>query len=277
MYFVIIFPILTTQLIKIFISLQNRIKCSDTKYKKTALDITRAKLNRLKMRIYRDKGMSESQRQKVKEYDWKKAAARRLQLKCDKIAKKECDKSRKRKSRAKLKVPTSPQKYAKHVEKVVKLAQCDPVKSAILVKCLDGTNILKNVAKPLSVLELQSLKRKNRIQEHSALVDKFRNKYGSLRQASKSLNVHWKTFHHLCQPLAKKKKEIRDSWVDIKTFYERDYISQELPSIQCQGRCYMTKTLEESYHAYVEDCLKHLRSTCHFHHLHTSILQKCTQ
>ena len=65
--------------------------------------------------------MSESQRQKVKEYDWKKAAARRLQLKCDKIAKKESDKSRKRKSRAKLKVSTS-QKYAKHVEKVVKLA-----------------------------------------------------------------------------------------------------------------------------------------------------------
>ena len=84
-----------------------------------------------------------------------------------------------------MKVPTSPQKYAKHVEKVVKLAQCDPVKSAILVKCLDGTNILKNVTKPLSVLELQSLKRKNCIQEHSALVDKFRNKYGSLRQARK--------------------------------------------------------------------------------------------
>ena len=48
--------------------------------KKTALDITRAKLNRLKMRIYRDKGMSESQRQKVKEYDRKKACSKEVTI-----------------------------------------------------------------------------------------------------------------------------------------------------------------------------------------------------
>ena len=70
------------------------------------------------------------------------------------------------------------------------------------------------------------------------------------------MGVNWKTMQCLSQPLVKKTKQTRDTWVDIKTFYQRDNISQELPSIHCQCRRYMTKTLEESYHCYMEDCLK---------------------
>ena len=92
--------------------------------------------------------------------------------------------------------------------------------------------------------------------EHAALVQKFKKHYGSLRKASTALGVNWKTMQCLSQPLVKKTKQTRDTWVNIKTFYQRDNILQELPSICCQGRRYMTKTCEESYHCYVEDCLK---------------------
>ena len=74
-------------------------------------------------------------------------------------------------------------------------------------------------SKLLSVLQLQSLKAKNHKSEHSKLVDKIRTSYGSLIKASKALNVHWCTFHRLCQSLKKKKKLIHEEWIDIRTFY----------------------------------------------------------
>ena len=74
--------------------------------------------------------------------------------------------------------------------------------------------------KPLSVLELQSLRRKNRKQEHSSLVEKFKEEYGGLHKASKSLGVNWKTFHKLCKPPVMKTKWVKQVWVDIKKFYQ---------------------------------------------------------
>ena len=49
---------------------------------------------------------------------------------------------------------------------------------------------------------------------------------------------------------------VREQWVDIKNFYTHDNISQEFPNIKTAGRQYMTKTLDESYTVYKEDCVK---------------------
>ena len=83
-------------------------------------------------------------------------------------------------------------------------------------------------SKSLSVLKLQSLKAKNHKTEHSKLVDKIRTTYGSLRRANKALNVHWCTFHRLCQPLKKKQKLIHEEWINIRTFYNQDNVSFEM-------------------------------------------------
>ena len=73
---------------------------------------------------------------------------------------------------------------------------------------------------------------------------------------SNTLNVHWRTFHRLCQPLKKRNKAIYDVWIDIQTFYQQDNVSFEMPIAQASGRQFLTKTLEESYHIYKEDCNK---------------------
>ena len=140
------------------------------------------------------------------------------------------------------------------------LARCAQVATSdvlheILVNSLSVIQIAKK-SKSLSVLKLQSLKAKNCKTEHSKLVDKICTTYGSLRRASKALNVHWCTFHRLCQPLKKKQKLIHEEWIDIRTFYNQDNISFEMPIATACGRCYLTKTLEESYQLYKQECMK---------------------
>ena len=96
------------------------------------------------------------------------------------------------------------------MSKVVKLAEKDSVKSNILIKSLETHKIPNfNSSKPLAVFELQALKNKNRVQEHAALVSKFKKHYGSLRKANTALGVNWKTMQHSSQPLVKKMKQIR--------------------------------------------------------------------
>ena len=70
------------------------------------------------------------------------------------------------------------------------------------------------------------------------------------------MNVHWTTFNRLCKPPQKKNKQLKEQWVDIKTFYARDNVSQELPLARAKGQRYMTKTLEEAYHMYTEHFAK---------------------
>lgn len=135
------------------------------------------------MSIYRSHGMSLEQKEKIKEYDKKKAAARWLKLKREREVKREMATSRKCKSRVKFKISKSPTKYAKLVSKVVKVAEGDSVKSNILITSLEAHKVSNFYSsKPLSVLELQAPKNKNRIQEDSALVQKFKDYYGSLRK-----------------------------------------------------------------------------------------------
>ena len=86
------------------------------KYKESLVPITKQELNRLKMRVYRSHGMSKGQKEKIKEYDRKRAEAKWLKKKIGKEIERENNHSRKHSSRAKLKIPTYPTKYAKHVK-----------------------------------------------------------------------------------------------------------------------------------------------------------------
>ena len=135
------------------------------------------------------------------------------------------------------------------------VATTSDVLHEILVSSLSVMPIA-NKSKSVSVLELQSLKAKNHKTEHSKLVDKICTTYGSLRRASKALNVHWHTFHRLFQPLKKKQKLIHEEWIDIRTFYNQDNVSFDMPIARACGRRYLTKTFEESYQLYKQECMK---------------------
>ena len=54
------------------------------KYKNSPVPITKKELNRLKMRVYRLHGMSKEQKQKVQDYDKKRAQAKWLKKKIEK-------------------------------------------------------------------------------------------------------------------------------------------------------------------------------------------------
>ena len=111
-------------------------------------------------------------------------------------------------------------------------------------------------SKPLPLFQLQFLKAKNCVQEHAKLVTQIKKDYGSLCKASIVMNVHWTIFNRLCKPPQKKSKQLKEQWVDIKTSYARDNVSQELPLARAKGQRYMTKTLEEAYHMYTEHFAK---------------------
>ena len=111
----------------------------------------------------------------------------------------------------------------------------------------------------LPILQLQSLQNKNRPKEHAKLVEEFKSQYGSLRKASIATNVQWPTFHRLCRPVQHKIKARRQTWVDILSFNKLDIVSQELPATRCSGKRYLTRTLEESYTMYKDDCKKKLK------------------
>ena len=98
-------------------------------------------------------------------------------------------------------------------------------------------------------------KNKNNVKEHEKLVSEIKKQYGSLSKASVVLKVPWKTFHRLWQKPRKRQKMVRDQWVEIRKFYSRDNISTELPNIKTAGRHYLTKTLEQSYQFYKEECI----------------------
>ena len=113
----------------------------------------------------------------------------------------------------------------------------------------------KITSKSISILQLQSFKNKNCVKEHEKLVSEIKKQYGSFRKASVALKVPWKTFYRLCQKPKKRQKMVRDQWVEIRKFYSRDKISTELPNIKTAGRHYLTKTLEQSYQFYKEECI----------------------
>ena len=141
----------------------------------------------------------------------------------------------KRKSRSYQEIPTEPEKFRKHVKKVFSIAGKCPVKTQILVNTFSSVQFATLASKPLPLFQLQSLKAKNCVQEHAKVVPQIKKDYGSLCKASIVMNVHWTIFNRLCKPPQKKSKQLKEQWVDIKTFYTRDNVSQELPLARAKG------------------------------------------
>ena len=93
------------------------------------------------------------------------------------------------------------------------------------------------------------------MKEHDLLVQKLKKEYGSIRKASHAMKVPYKTLHNLCQEVKPRIKVAREKWIDIKTFYSKDGVSQPLPSIKSGGHRYLTYTLEEAHALYKQHCL----------------------
>ena len=102
------------------------------------------------------------------------------------------------------------------------------------------------------------LRWQNRVTEHKQMIEKIKSEYGSIRKASGHLHVPYKNLQNLCQPLVKRKKTIRETWVNIHHFYEKEIVSHEHPSVRLKGR-FLTTTLEECYSLYKEDCKMNLK------------------
>ena len=200
------------------------------------------------MKVYRDSRISEVQKEKVRLCDKQRAAAHRLKQKMSSDEQRE--KWRKEKSNYrqkwgnKFRIPEKSEQFEKLVNDICQVAKSSPKKANILVRSFASHGFVDKItSKSISILQLQSLKNKNRVKEHEKLVSDIKKQYGSLRKASVALKVPWKTFHRLCQKLKKRKKMVRDQWVEIKKFYTRDNILTELPNIKTAGRHYLTKTL----------------------------------
>lgn len=206
------------------------------------------------MRLWRAKA-SESQKLKVIEYDRKRAAAKRLEDKV-KLGQKRCNAAeRKRKSRDSQLVPCTERGFKKHVKQLLFVAQKSPSKVDYLQKTVGTLDSLAG-PKRYSLLQMKSFKMQNRVQDHKRLVDKMIADYGSKRKASLALNVPWPTFHRLCKPPVKKIKTVRETWKQVRQFFETGLASIELPGGRSSGKRYLNKTLEETFTIYKNACLQ---------------------
>ena len=184
----------------------------------------------------------------------KRQAKIRLETKCQLESQREKNRSRQQKCRLLKSIPNSPTKFKSVFKSLCKLATSSPRKQQIINDCL-GTFKSSFESKPkVSVIQLQMLWRQNRLTEHNNIVQKIWKEYGSINKASASLHIPYKTLHSLCQPLKKKNKTIRETWVNIRKFYEKETVSHEHPSAKLKGHRFMTASIEESYKWYKEHC-----------------------
>ena len=95
--------------------------------------------------------------------------------------------------------------FEKQVELLCLIAKQSTKKAKIMFEKIAQLQPAQN-KKRISVFQLQSLKHKNCIKDHSVLVDKIKEEFGSLRKAAKAYNLYWRTFNMLCQPPVPKKK-----------------------------------------------------------------------
>ena len=151
-------------------------------------------------------------------------------------------------------IPASPTKNKKWVHCVLKAAEKSPKKMMILqdtlasFKPVANQNMLNRTR--VSVLQLQFVKKSNRMEEHADLVKQLIKEFGSIRKASYQLGVPYKTLHRLCQDPVVWKKETKQVWTDIKNFYTSNVVSYELPSASSNGRRFLSITLEECFLVY---------------------------
>ena len=60
----------------------------------------------------------------------------------------------------------------------------------------------------------------------------------------------------MCQPLVSRKKESKQVWTDITSFYTSNVVSHELPAAKYKGRRFLNLTLDECYLLYRDGCLR---------------------
>ena len=228
----------------------------------------KCEINRIKMQNYRCDKMTHRQKDRYREVNRKMAAANRLKKKIEESVRKQNDRDRQQKRWLLKKIPNSPSKFRKIVQTVVKVAERSPKKMLILQDVVltfkSVASTVRNRSSRVSVLQLQFLKQRNRVKEHSDSIRNLLKEYGSMRKCSFHLAVPYKTLHRLCQPPVVRKKETKQVWTDIKKFYNSDVVSHKLPSVRCKGRRFLTLSLEECFSMYKEGCINEGKSNVSF-------------
>ena len=228
------------------------------------IDLKR-QMNALKMCNYHRSLIGEKCENFLKKERLRQAAVR-LKNKIGDKHHRESNRLRQQKCRMLKVVPQSPSKYHKVVKSLCKAASSSPRKKLILQNCLSSFKF-ESIPTPkpkLSILQLQMLRRQNRLFEHKQLVTKIKREYGSINKASLQLHVPYKTLHSLCKPLEKKRKTVCETWVNIRLFYNKEIVSHEHPSVRLKGHRFMTSTLEECFTLYKDDCKKEFKVAVSF-------------
>ena len=167
--FVVIVPIWLTVVFSIFFSDLN----GDIEFK--------CEMNRIKMQNHRCDKMTDRQKDKYREVNRKMAAANHLKEKIEESVRKQNDRDRQQKCQLLKKFPNSPSKFRKIVETVVKVAERSPKKMLILQNVLSTfksvASTVRNRSSRVSVLQLQFLKQRNHVKEHSDSVRNFLKEY----------------------------------------------------------------------------------------------------
>ena len=224
--------------------------------------------NRICMQNYCRNVMSDEQKLRCKELNHKTAATNCLKKKECQTFVKERNRIRQQKCRLLKTIPASPSKYQKVVHCVLRAAEKSPKKMMILQDTLPSFKPVANQSRlnrtRVSVLQLQFVKKSNRMKEHADLVKQLIKEFGSIRKASFQFGVPYKTLHRLCQAPVVQKKETKQVWTDIKNFYISNVVSHELPSARCNRRCFLSMTLEECFIVYKEGCSREGKSNVSF-------------
>ena len=138
--------------------------------------LTKTERNRLRMEIYHQERCSKNQKQKIREYDRKRAAAMRLKKKFEQESNRGKSWKRSKKYRDSKEIPTSREKF---VKKVCNIAKNSPRKTKIITGTMATHNFAVMSRPTLSILQLQSLQNNNRSKEHAKLVKEFKSQYDS--------------------------------------------------------------------------------------------------
>ena len=115
--------------------------------------------------------------------------------------------------------------------------------------CNDGLGAL--------LIEMGKNKAKKDQRKLFAAVQKVKQKYNSLRQASRLANISWTKFHH--NTVVKKKAESKCKFThklsskdvsDIQSHFESEDISFPLPDKKFQGECFVRQSVKKSLTMY---------------------------
>ena len=157
-------------------------------------------------------------------------------------------------------VPSERRKYEALLSKMFEVAVNSPVKCSIVDKQLRKFEFIGGADSPkkFSIMHLQSLKSKNRLNEHRKLVADILVKFGSKRKAAKVLGVPRTTFIRLCTPKVKKVTNrtlrFKERKGDLENWFLRDDISTGLPGAKLGKRRFLFTSLVENYKMYRLHC-----------------------